>query len=146
LSAVVAGSSPHADRLRNPNEAHNERLSPVERFCKRIADSTGAPIALALVIVAQLVWILIGQATGRDPFPFIFLLTVSNVIQLTLLFVISVAQRQAGQHAEMRAELDHEWIGYLLEHQDLQVDLLMRIASKAGIETADLQGRLNALK
>jgi low affinity Fe/Cu permease len=133
-------------RLRNPNDAHYERLSPVERFCKRVADSTGAPIALAIVIVAQFVWIIFGQVTGRDPFPFIFLLTISNVIQLTLLFVISVAQRQAGQHAEMRAELDHEWIGHLLEHQDLQEELLLRIAAKTGTETADLQGRLDALR
>jgi low affinity Fe/Cu permease len=132
-------------RLRNPNEAHNERLSPVERFCKRVSDSTGAPIALAIVIVGQFVWIIFGQVTGRDPFPFIFLLTISNVIQLTLLFVISVAQRQASQHAEMRAELDHEWIGLLLEHQDIQVDLLLRIAAKTNADTADLQGRLNEL-
>jgi uncharacterized membrane protein len=134
------------DRLRNPNEAHLERLSATERFCKSIADSTGAPIALAIVIVAQFVWILVGQVTGRDPFPFIFLLTISNVIQLTLLFVISVAQRQSSQHAEMRAELDHQWIGYLLEHQDLQEDLLLRIAAKIEADTADLRVRKDALK
>jgi low affinity Fe/Cu permease len=133
-------------RLRNANEAHNESLSPVERFCKRIADSTGAPIALAIVIVAQFVWIIAGQATGRDPFPFIFLLTISNVIQLTLLFVISVAQRQSGQHAEMRAEVDHDSIGHLLEHQDLQAELLLRVAAKAGADTADVQASLDALK
>lgn len=134
------------DKLRNPNDAHVARLTATERFCKYIADSTGAPIALAIVIVAQFVWIIVGQVTGRDPFPYIFLLTISNVIQLTLLFVISVAQRQSSQHAEMRAEIDHEWIGYLLEHQELQEELLLRIAAKAGADTADLQGRLSALK
>jgi low affinity Fe/Cu permease len=139
---IVARTS----RLRNPNEAHNERLSATERFCKVVADSTGAPIALAIVIIAQFVWIAVGQVTGRDPFPFIFLLTISNVIQLTLLFVISVAQRQSSQHAEMRAELDHQWIGFLLEHQEIQEELLLRIAAKAGANTADLQGRLDALK
>ena len=133
-------------QLRNANDVHNERLSPVERFCKRIADSTGAPIALALVIVAQFVWIIVGQITGRDPFPFIFLLTISNVIQLTLLFVISVAQRQASQHAETRAELDHESIGCLLHHQELQEELLLRIAAKVNADTADLQGRLEVAK
>ena len=131
--------------IRNPNEVHNERLSPVERFCKHVADSTGAPIALAIVIIAQLVWIAVGQFTGRDPFPFIFLLTISNVIQLTLLFVISVAQRQASQHAETRAELDHEWIGSLLHHQELQEEMLCRIAAKVGVETNDLQRRMEAL-
>ena len=134
----------HQD-VRNPNEVHNQRLTPVERFCKRVADSTGAPIALAIVILAQFVWIIVGQATGRDPFPFIFLLTISNVIQLTLLFVISVAQRQSSEHAETRAELDHEWIGGLLHNQEFQQEILLRIADRLGADTADIRGRIEAL-
>ncbi|MDQ6779782.1 MAG: DUF1003 domain-containing protein [Candidatus Eremiobacteraeota bacterium] len=131
--------------VRNANDVHNERLSPVERFCKRVADSTGAPIALALVIVAQLVWIMIGQFTQRDPFPFVFLLTISNVIQLTLLFVISVAQRQSSEHAEIRAELDHQWIGALLRHQELQEQLLLRIAEGTHLTTDDVRQQLASL-
>jgi uncharacterized membrane protein len=127
----------------NPNDVHNDNLTPVERFCKRVADSTGAPIALAAVIVVQLIWIAVGQATGRDPFPFVFLLTVSNVIQLTLLFVISVAQRQSSQHAETRAELDHEWIGALLHNQEIQQDLLFRLAAKDGVNTDDIRAKLD---
>ncbi|MDQ6767933.1 MAG: DUF1003 domain-containing protein [Candidatus Eremiobacteraeota bacterium] len=133
-------------RIRNPNDAHNERLTPVERFCKQVADSTGAPIALFAVIVVQLVWLVAGQFTGRDPYPFVFLLTVSNVIQLTLLFVISVAQRQSSQHAETRAELDHEWIGLLLTHQELQEELLSRIAAKLDIQASDVITKVEALK
>jgi uncharacterized membrane protein len=133
-------------RVRNPNTVNDEQMTPVERFCKRVSDSTGAPIALAAVIVIQFIWIIVGQFTGRDPYPFIFLLTVSNVIQLTLLFVISVAQRQSSQHDEARAELDHEWIGLLLHHNELQEELLLRIAAKVNVDTADLQPRLDALK
>jgi uncharacterized membrane protein len=133
-------------RVRNPNEVHNERLTPIERFCKKVADSTGAPIALAAVIVVQLVWLVVGQITHSDPYPFVFLLTVSNVIQLTLLFVISVAQRQSGEHAETRAELDHEWIGLLLQHNEAQEELLLRIATAANVDASDLKARLSALK
>ena len=133
----------HQD-IQNPNEVHNQRLSPVERFCKRIADSTGAPIALAIVILAQFVWIIVGQATGKDPFPFIFLLTISNVIQLTLLFVISVAQRQASEHAETRAELDHQWIGGLLRNHEFEEDLLLRIAARLGADTSDIRRQMDA--
>lgn len=130
--AAPSAPAPSSQAIRNPNDVHYERLSPVERFCKRVADSTGAPIALAAVIVVQLVWLAVGQMTGRDPYPFVFLLTVSNVIQLTLLFVISVAQRQAGEHAETRAELDHEWIGMLLTNQAVQQALLVRMADRLG--------------
>ena len=129
--------------IRNPNEVHNERLTPIERFCKKVADSTGAPIALASVIVIQLVWITIGQVTGKDPFPYIFLLTASNVVQLTLLFVLAVAQRQSSEHAETRAELDHEWIGMLLQNQAALEQLSLRIASQVGADTQDLQQRLH---
>ncbi|MBC5804701.1 MAG: hypothetical protein DLM53_05875 [Candidatus Eremiobacter antarcticus] len=135
----------HHSQVLNANQVHDASLSPVERFCKRIADSTGAPVALAIVIVAQLVWITAGQLTRRDPFPFIFLLTISNVIQLTLLFVISVAQRQSGEHAETRAELDHEWIRALLHHQELQEQLLLRIAASTNAPTKDLEAQLSAL-
>jgi uncharacterized membrane protein len=133
-------------RVRNPNEVHNERLTPIERFCKRVADSTGAPIALAAVIIVQLAWLVVGQITHSDPYPFVFLLTVSNVIQLTLLFVISVAQRQSSEHAETRAELDHEWIGLLLQHNEAQEELLLRIATAVNVDASDLRLRLGALK
>jgi len=136
---------PHR-RVRNPNEVHNERLTPIEHFCKKVADSTGAPIALAAVIVVQLVWLVVGQITHSDPYPFVFLLTVSNVIQLTLLFVISVAQRQSGEHAETRAELDHEWIGLLLHHNEAQEELLLRIAAAANVDASDLKANLSTLK
>ncbi len=130
--------------IRNANEVYSEQLTPVERFCKRVADSTGAPIALAAVIVVQIVWLIAGQATGKDPYPFVFLLTVSNVIQLTLLFVIAIAQRQSSEHAETRAELDHEWIGYLLQHQQAQDELLLRMAERVGADATDLRPRLQA--
>jgi uncharacterized membrane protein len=136
----------HHRRVQNPNEVHNERLSPVEHFCKRVSDSTGAPIALAAVIVVQIVWLVVGEVTRTDPYPFVFLLTVSNVIQLTLLFVISVAQRQSSQHAEARAELDHEWISLILHHNEAQEELLLRIAAKVGAETNDLRTQVEALK
>jgi len=90
----------------------------------------------------QLVWLVVGQITRSDPYPFVFLLTVSNVIQLTLLFVISVAQRQSSQHAETRSELDHQWIGLLLQHNEAQEELLLRIATAVDVDASDLQARL----
>ena len=69
-------------------------VSPTEHICRRIAAMTGAPAALVAAIVLQFVWIGIGPATHWDPCPFVFLLTCSNVIQLILIFVIAVAQRQ----------------------------------------------------
>lgn len=120
------------------NVEHEKQLSETERVCRRIADATGAPLALVLAIIIQFIWIAVGAATHWDPFPFVFLLTVSNVLQLILIFVIAVAQKQQSQHAELRAEADHDAISRLLYHQELQEKLLFGIAKNAGLEFSDL--------
>ena len=118
------------------NALHQQQLSPIEKTCKNIADATGAPIALILAIILQFVWIGIGIATKFDPFPFVFLLTCSNVLQLILIFVIAVAARQSSQHDELRAEADHDSISRLLYHQELQEALLLSLTEKLGLDTA----------
>ncbi|HEY2475225.1 MAG TPA: DUF1003 domain-containing protein [Candidatus Cybelea sp.] len=120
------------------NLEHQEKLSETERVCRRIADATGAPIALLLAIIIQIVWIAVGAATHWDPFPFVFLLTVSNVLQLILIFVIAVAQKQQSQHDELRAEADHDAISRLLYHQELQEKLLFGLAKNAGLDVSGL--------
>jgi uncharacterized membrane protein len=121
------------------NAMHQDRLSATEKLCRRIADATGAPIALVLAIIVQFVWIGLGAATHWDPFPFVFLLTCSNVLQLILIFVIAVAQKQQTQHDELRAEVDHDSISRLLYHQQVQNELLLRLAEKTGIDVSDLK-------
>ncbi len=127
------------------NAIHHERLTPIERFCKRIADATGAPAALMLAIAVQLVWVATGIFWRWDPFPFVFLLTFSNIIQLILIFIIAVAQRQQSQHDEIRAEADHDSISRLLYHQQLQDQILLRLAARAGVDVTDLAPTVQTL-
>jgi len=127
------------------NAQHRAQLSATERLCKRIADMTGAPNALMAAIVLQLVWIFVGMATHWDPFPFVFLLTCSNVIQLILIFVIAVAERQSSQHDEIRAEQDHKALSRLLYHQETQEKLLLALAEKAGIDITELRTKVQSL-
>ena len=91
------------------------------------------------------VWIGIGLATNWDPYPFVFLLTCSNVIQLILIFVIAVAQRQLSLHDELRAEADHGAISRLLYHQEAQELLLVRLAEKLDVDARDLRPILSTL-
>ncbi len=132
-------------QIRDVNEEHEKRLSPIERTCKTIADATGAPLALFLAIVFQVVWVAVGSLTGKDPYPFVFLLTVSNIVQLILIFIIAVAEKQSSQHAELRAESDHENISRLLHHQEVQEELLLRIASQTQIDVADIKKAIDKL-
>ena len=131
--------------IHDVNEEHRDNLSPVERACKRIADGTGAPLALFLAIVIQAVWIAVGVATKFDPFPFTFLLTVSNVIQLILIFILAVGQRQSSAHAELRAEHDHSAISRLLYHQEVQENILIEIAGKIECDVSDLKAMVKQL-
>lgn len=127
------------------NADHAARLSPIEKTCKRIADATGAPIALILAIIVQGIWIAVGVITHWDPFPFAFLLTISNVLQLILIFVIAVAQRQQSMHDEMRADADHASISRLLYHQQVQDELLLRLAERAGVDVSGLREMVKSL-
>jgi len=127
------------------NALHNDALSPIERTCRKIADATGAPIALILAILLQFIWIIGGLITRFDPFPFVFLLTCSNVLQLILIFVIAVSQRQQTLHDELRAEADHDSISRLLYHQQLQDRILLRLAERSGCDVSDLKSEVEVL-
>jgi uncharacterized membrane protein len=127
------------------NEEHQAQLSPIEKICKEIADLTGAPLALALAIFIQFSWVFVGQITHWDPYPFSFLLTVSNILQLILIFVIAVAQKQSSQHAELRAEADHDHISRLLHHQEVQEEILIRLALKTQCEVEDVRAAIAQL-
>lgn len=126
-------------QIRDVNEEHEESLTPIERVCKHVADATGAPMALFLAILFQIVWVVFGTLTQKDPYPFVFLLTVSNIVQLILIFIIAVAEKQSAQHAELRAEADHENISRLLHHQEVQEEILMRLATQTQIDVSDIK-------
>jgi uncharacterized membrane protein len=127
------------------NAEHIENLSPVERTCRKIADWTGAPIALFLAVLVQAIWIPIGIVTKLDPYPFAFLLTCSNVLQLILIFVLAVGQRQSAAHAELRAEHDHDSISRLLYHQEVQERILLALVSKTEVNVEQLRLQVDKL-
>lgn len=131
--------------VRNVNDIQAERTSVTEKLCQRIAAGTGAPITLVAVIVFQIIWIFVGQITKMDPFPFVFMLTVSNVVQLVLIVVVAVAGKQQAQHDAIRADEDHSTISRLLYHQQAQEALLLQIAEKAGIDTTGSRATITGL-
>lgn len=148
LSRTLIAAKQHPDdhpALENVNELHAKKLSPTATVCRRIAAGTGTPLALLTAIVLQIVWVAVGAATRLDPYPFVFLLTCSNVLQLVMIFVIAVAQRQQSLHDELRADADHGAISRLLYHQQTQESLLLRVAEKVGVDGSDVAKTLLAL-
>ncbi|HEY1976262.1 MAG TPA: hypothetical protein VGG89_06955 [Candidatus Baltobacteraceae bacterium] len=135
----------HHPAVRNVNDIQAQQTSVTEKLCQRIAAGTGAPLTLVAVIVFQIIWIVVGQITKMDPFPFVFMLTVSNVVQLVLIVVVAVAGRQQSLHDTIRADEDHSTISRLLYHQQAQEALLLQIAEKAGIDTTELRATVAKL-
>jgi uncharacterized membrane protein len=125
--------------LRNANDVHAESLSMTERFCQKVGAATGAPLTLVAVIVFQFIWIVVGHITKMDPFPFVFMLTVSNVIQLILIVVLAVAGKQQAAHDQIRAEEDHAALSRVLYHAEAQEELLLKMAEKMALDTGDIQ-------
>jgi len=102
-------------------------------------------LLLVLAVIVQFIWIAVGTITHWDPYPFAFLLTCSNILQLILIFVIAVAQRQQNLHDQIRADADYDAISRLLYHQQVQDDLLLGLAQRAGIDVADAQETVKTL-
>ena len=124
VNALLAGTL-------NPNRAHLSANSRHDR-CAGGAGGCDRPA------------ICLDRHRPRD-YPFVFLLTCSNVIQLILIFVIAVAQRQLSLHDELRAEADHGAISRLLYHQGAQELLLVRLAEKLDVDARDLRPILSTL-
>ena len=138
----VSGALPSVEDhplIHDVNAEHHERLSPIERTCKQIADWTGAPAALGLAILVQAIWIPAGIITKMDPYPFAFLLTCSNILQLIMIFILAVGQRQSSAHAELRAEHDHDSISRLLYHQEVQEQILLAVAEKTEAQVEQMR-------
>lgn len=129
----------------NANEAHKENLSKIEKACAWVCEKTGSPNSLIAVVLIQIVWVLLGQSFKFDPYPFAFLLTVSNIIQLILIFVLAVGQNQTTKSTETRAEIDHKSISAILHHQDLQEQMLGAIMKELQIETDEIKIKLETL-
>lgn len=113
----------------NTNEIHAETLTRNERIGLWVTERLGTMFmvyALALIMAAWMIW----QGQSRkpfDPFPYVFLLFCSNVIQILLMPLIMVGQNVQARHGELRAE--HEY----------------QTTVKAEAEVAAIQAKLDVL-
>lgn len=92
----------------NVNAEHRARLSVNERIALAVTERIGTMAAVYALTLVMAGWMLWQQSASRpfDPYPFMFLLFCSNVIQILLMPLIMVGQNLQGRHAELRAEHD----------------------------------------
>lgn len=112
----------------------------LQKICKAIVNCTMSEKALLIAICIQATWMIVGTITHLDPWPYLGMLTVSNVLQLILIFAVGVAQRQANMentkavadsHAELRVKFDdlHDKIANSV-HNKLHDSLLAALHKK----------------
>lgn len=116
----------------------------INRVCRWILHLTTTDIALLVVICGQFAWIFVGQKTRLDPYPFPFLLTVSNIVQLIAIFVIANAQKTRHDTHDERLDAHFEMVDAhhtaVRDHLDTQGRHLIAIRNNLKQDKAEDQG------
>jgi uncharacterized membrane protein len=96
-----------AERFTIPPSIADEHVGVNARLAARVTARCGSMSAFYLAALFQLAWIVLAL-TGLqhfDRYPFAFLLFLSSLTQLLLMFVIMLGQQVLGRAADRRAEM-----------------------------------------
>lgn len=148
----MVGHTKDVEDLLAQARAHEHRLVLIERtddkvygegifarlnkaIAVKITVLFGSMWALYLLIAWILGWIA-WQQSGvgliiKDPYPFAFLLFLSNLIQLWALPAIMVGQNVLAAHADLRATADHETLELLHAINTIQLEILQKLQRAA---------------
>src|ERR1700737_5023966 len=92
-----------AERFEAPPTMDDEYVGFNGRLAALLTNKVGTMTAFYVAVAFQIGWMIIGQALGFDPYPYLFLLFLSSLTQLLLMFVIMVGQQVIGKAADKRA-------------------------------------------
>jgi uncharacterized membrane protein len=91
----------------NINKKHRSKLGFQDRIALLITGAVGTMYAVyifALSIAGWMIWQTYIDKRPFDPFPFVFLLFLGNIVQLLLMPLIMVGQNLQGKHDQLRAD------------------------------------------
>jgi uncharacterized membrane protein len=92
-----------AERLDAPPTMDDEYVGFNGRLAAWITNKAGTMTAFYIAVIFQLAWMVLGNAFNFDPYPYLFLLFLSSLTQLLLMFVIMVGQQVIGKAGDKRA-------------------------------------------
>lgn len=96
-----------ARREQKPPQTTDEQVGFNGRLAATITRGVGTMWAVYIALAFQITWMTLASLgvwlLGRDPYPFAFLLFLSNIVQLLLMFIIMVGQQVLGAAADKRA-------------------------------------------
>lgn len=129
------------------NRRHKEKLHFQDRIALSLTRLVGTMYAVyffAICFAGWMLWQSYFDTKPFDPYPFAFMLFISNIIGLLLMPLIMVGQNIQGRHSEIRAEEEfqttsssYEDLEQILLHLDKQdkqmqkqLDILVEMAKK----------------
>jgi uncharacterized membrane protein len=92
-----------AERIEAPPTMDDEYVGFNGRLAAWITSRAGTMTAFYAALVLQIGWMIAGQVFGFDRYPYPFLLFLSSLTQLLLMFIIMVGQQVIGRTADKRA-------------------------------------------
>jgi uncharacterized membrane protein len=92
-----------AERFEAPPTMDDEYVGFNGRLAAWITNRAGTMAAFYAALVFQVGWMIAGEVGGFDPYPYAFLLFLSSLTQLLLMFIIMVGQQVIGRTADKRA-------------------------------------------
>ncbi|KKS33088.1 MAG: Membrane protein-like protein [Candidatus Amesbacteria bacterium GW2011_GWA2_42_12] len=109
----------------NLNEKHKEVLRKQDRTALLITSIIGSMYFVYFCLLSILIWIgwQIVSTRPFDPYPFAFLLFVTNITQLILTPLIVVGQNIQNRREHLRAEEEYKTTKTM--HQDIEKILLI---------------------
>ena len=92
------------------NLKHKSRLKLHDKVAVTVTRAIGSMYAVYFFMIFVFGWMLLQAIADHpiDPFPFVFLIFVTNIVQLFLMPLIMVSQNIQSRHAELRAEEEYQ--------------------------------------
>ena len=105
------------------NLQHKSHLKLHDKVAVTVTAAIGSMYAVYFFMIFVFGWMLLQGMANRpfDPFPFVFLIFITNIIQLLLMPLIMVSQNIQSRHAELRAEEEYQTTKTI--HQDIETIL-----------------------
>ena len=131
---------PHTERrkLKAPPRIADEHVGLNGRLAATITRNVGTMWAVYIALFIQITWMVLATLGlwqfARDPYPFAFLLFLSNIVQLLLMFVIMVGQQVLGAASDKRAVVTYQDAEAILhECLEMQKHLTAQDRALAGL-------------
>ena len=97
---------------RNLNEEEAARMTFADRLADGIAVFGGSWTFIIITVAFMAVWMLLNalflHGAAFDPYPFVFLLFVLNILQAFQAPIIMMSQNRQGEKDRLRSDLDYE--------------------------------------